>query len=291
MGWGQPVHDAFGGPASEDGRIFLPLAAGGCGVGCRYCYIPSPNGPARAMSPSRLRAMLKSLTKSKAWRAGPTGPIISIGYDTELAMTDAVLANALTCLDFAREHGLPVQLATKFPLPAPLRERLESWPGSGPATAVFTSITTVALSSRLEPGAPDPAKRAANFHRIGDGWLSYALIKPFLAFSAEDQKCLVDLLTRHARPDGVVVGIRYRRAAAPVTRPDDEDVRRHPIMPNWTGVPLPGQARDLVARLTTLGLRVFLSTRCVSAHHNRSGHGMSVKQRSPELCVGCGACP
>lgn len=281
------MHDALVQPSVEDGRIFLPLGDGGCGVGCRYCYIPAPARQVGAIPPSHLSAMLESLTSGATWQPGPDGPILAIGCDTELAMTEGVLAHALTCLDLAQEYHLPVQLATKFPLPTELRARLDAWPPTLPRVVVFTSITSVTLSRRLEPAAPSPQRRAGNFRRTSDGWLSYALIKPFLAFSKDDQDALFDLLAAAPRPDGVVVGIRYRRTG---DQPGDP-ARPHPVAPGWTSVPLPSPARRFVDRLTELNLPVFLNTRCVSAYHNGTMHGMFIRKGSPELCVDCGACP
>ncbi|HEY8473263.1 MAG TPA: hypothetical protein VIL37_11605 [Natronosporangium sp.] len=102
----------------EDDRIFVPLVERGCGVGCRYCYISAPQAEIQAISPIRLRELLDSLTSSGVWRTGPEGPLIAIGHDTEFAGSAATIANALACLDFARHHRLPLQLATKFPLSA-----------------------------------------------------------------------------------------------------------------------------------------------------------------------------
>ena len=272
------------GVASECGRVFVPLAVSGCGVGCKYCYIGSPAGRARALPASRMAVLLRGLARSIDAGTITTDTLVAIGCDTEVAISSAMTANALMCLDFADTYRLPVQLATKFPLPEPLRHRLDSWSPHNPHPVVFTTITTIASSARIEPNAPRPAERVVNFGPHGGHWLSYALVKPFLAQSESDICELLALLDGN-RPDGVVVGIRYRRAAGTAVPGSP-----HPIAEDWMSVPLPQEARAFMARLLSMGFRLFMNTRCVSAWHNSGPQGVLVRRDHPHLCVNCGAC-
>jgi DNA repair photolyase len=268
----------------QDGRAFIPLALHGCGVGCKYCYIGSPKRAAEALSASQMFEMLRTVSDHISGALAGPRPILAIGCDTELAISEAVTANAMLCLDFARDFRLPVQLATKFPLPEPVLQRLECWPNRGPGPIVFTTITTIALSSRLEPNAPTPWQRSANFRPHSEAWQSYALIKPFLETSRADLDALLELLGRE-RPDGIVVGVRYRRSRMPNMLGDV-----HPVATKWLAVRPSEASRQFAERLTALGFRVFLNTQCASAWHNASSDGLVVKHKYPHLCVNCGAC-
>jgi hypothetical protein len=278
------VVDRSGHVTLQDGRAFIPLASRGCGIGCKYCYIASPASAVEALPEARVRDLLQTLGDHIDRLPSASRPILAIGCDTEIAISRAVLANAMMCLDFATELHLPVQVATKFPLPDPLLHRFDHWPIDCPKPIVFTTITTMLLSSRLEPNAPTPEKRSANFRRHGIAWRSFALIKPFLETSHKDRETLLELLMR-GRPDGIVVGVRYRRARAS-NAPGDV----HPVAKKWIAVPPSVAALQFVTRLTELGFRVFMNTQCASAWHNASSDGLIVKQKYPHLCVNCGAC-
>jgi hypothetical protein len=199
-------------------------------------------------------------------------------------MSMGVLANAMICLEFAAELQLPVQLSTKFPLPCGLLRRLDSWPSDNPKPIVFTTITTTSLSSTLEPNAPTPEERSINFRGHREAWYSYALIKPFIESCLDDRESLLSLLAQ-GRPDGIVVGVRYRRARTPNALADV-----HPVARGWIAVPPSEAAQQFVLRLAGMGFRVFMNTQCASAWHNASSDGLVVKQNYPHLCVNCGAC-
>ena len=269
----------------EQGRAFVPLAATGCGVGCKYCYIDHPAEPAVALSSAAIKDSLRRLEEALRSPSSQREPLLAIGCDTEVAVSDSIVQNALDCFEFAQEHRLPIQLSTKFPLPERLRQSFDSWPLDQPRPVVFTTITTVSLSARIEPNAPRPAERATNFGHHGGPWLSYALIKPFIGATARDADSLIELLIEN-RPDGIVVGVRYRRRTSAASQGSE-----HPFAKGWIGQAPSVDARDFVARLAGLGFRVFMNTRCVSAWHNSSTHGQLIKREYPYLCVGCGACP
>ncbi|MGH3407974.1 MAG: hypothetical protein ACRDRJ_36570 [Streptosporangiaceae bacterium] len=268
----------------RDGRAFVPIARSGCGVACKYCYIAAPADNVVPLSPLQVNSLLDDLRNYTLRPDGPR-PIMAIGCDTEVGISPQLTNNVLACLDFAVRHGLPVQIATKFPLAEALRDALENWPGHLAPPMVFTTITTVTISQRIEPNAPDPVARAANFDRHLPRWQSYALIKPFLNTSSEDKDLLVNLLAAH-RPDGVVVGVRYRRRNAPGNLGDP-----HPVAPDWIAT-LPSEpARMFVRRLYELGLRVFMNTQCASSWHDPSLDSTIVRVHYPHLCVQCGRCP
>jgi hypothetical protein len=212
-------------------------------------------------------------------------PIMAIGCDTEVGVSPQLTDNVLICLGFAARYGLPVQIATKFPLASALREALESWPTGSTAPIIFTTITTITLSEHIEPNAPGPIERAANFAAHFPAWRSYALVKPFLNTSHEDKEYLLNLLASH-RPDGVVVGVRYRRRHTSANRGDP-----HPIAPDWISTLPSESAKMFVRRLTELGLRVFMNTQCASFWHDPSLDSTVVRNNYPHLCVRCGRCP
>jgi hypothetical protein len=270
--------------ALRDSRAFVPIAQSGCGVACKYCYISKPASAVMPLSPVQMHALLDGLG-SYIQRPGEPRPIMSIGCDTEVGVSPQLTDNVLICLDFAARHGLPVQIATKFPLAPALREALENWPADSAPAMVFTTITTVALSARIEPNAPHPVERSANFAAHLPTWQSYALIKPFLNTSYKDKEYLLNLLTLR-RPDGVVVGVRYRKRREP-----ESDGDPHPIAPDWIA-DLPSEpAKAFVRRLSALGLRVFMNTQCASSWHDPSLDSTVVRDNYPYLCVQCGRCP
>lgn len=271
--------------ALEQGRAFIPLAVNGCGVGCKYCYIDQPGERAVALSSSAIDQSLREVQDTLDPSSGESDTLLAVGCDTEVGISGSIIQNALKCFEFAQEHRLPIQLATKFPLPQPLRECFEAWPPDQPRPVVFTTITTISISARIEPNAPRPAERAVNFDRHEGPWLSYALIKPFLEATSHDAEALIGLLSER-RPDGAVVGARYRRRAAAT-----ESGSEHPFAKGWIGQTPSMDARKLINRLRSINLPVFMNTRCVSAWHNSSRHGQYIKREYPYLCVGCGACP
>lgn len=267
----------------RDSRVFVPIAQSGCGVACKYCYIPAPASGVVPLSPGLMCDLLEQL-RTFLQRPDEPRPIMAIGCDTEVGVSTDLADNVLRCLDFAVTHDLPVQLATKFPLSQPLRETLGRWPADAAPPIVFTTITTAAMSQRLEPNAPTPAERSANFADHSPSWRSYALIKPFLPTSADDKDSLIDLLAMN-RPDGVVVGVRYRRRHSLANRGDP-----HPIAPDWIAN-LPSESAKLfIARLSDLGLRVFMNTQCASSWHDPSLDSSIVRDKYPHLCVQCGRC-
>src|SRR5215831_3101686 len=234
----------------HEDRAFIPLAVSGCGVGCKYCYIDRPASDVDPLPAAHMRNILKDvedyLSVPRQLR-----PIIAIGCDTALGISPALVANALMCLDFAAAYRLPIQISTKFPLDQSVRRRLDGWIFTDCHPVVFTTITTALLSARIEPGAPTPAIRATNFRRHTRSWSSYALIKPFLATSESDKEALLKLLERN-RPDGVVVGIRYRRKVAQDSLGD-----LHPIAKEWLALPPSESAQRFTARLSEMGHRVL----------------------------------
>lgn len=270
--------------ALRDNRVFIPLARSGCGVACKYCYIPAPAAKVVPLSRAHMSKLLDDLRNHLQ---GPeqSRPIMAIGCDTEVGISPELTANVLACLDFATRHDLPVQIATKFPLRPPLREALESWPTDSTAPMVFTTITTITLSKRIEPNAPSPIERAANFTAHLPAWQSYALVKPFLNTPPDDKERLLNLLAAH-RPDGVVVGVRYRRRHTPADLGDP-----HPIAPDWISTLPSESARMFVRKLSDLGLRVFMNTQCASFWHDPSLDPTVVRNNYPHLCVRCGRCP
>jgi hypothetical protein len=270
----------------EPGRAFIPLALSGCGVGCRYCYIDRPGEDANALPVSEMKRLLNDFQRHIHASPSTRGTLVAIGCDTEVGVSDRLVENAILCLEFASRHELPVQLSTKFPLPTLLRDAFDSWRPDQPRPVVFTTITTTSLSARIEPRAPSPVERATNFGPRRTSWLSYALIKPFTDATARDAEGLTDLLDKY-RPDGAVVGVRYRRRPEPAATPIGE----HPFAKGWFGGPPSVDAGQLRQKLVAIGLPVFMNTRCVSAWHNSSRHGEIVKRNHPYLCVDCGACP
>jgi hypothetical protein len=270
--------------AFRDSRAFIPIARSGCGVACKYCYISAPASKAVPLSRRHMYKLLDEL-RSYIHQSHQPRPIMAIGCDTEVGVSPQLTDNALICLDFAARYSLPVQIATKFPLASALREALEGWPAVSAPPMVFTTITTLTLSRRIEPNAPDPAERSLNFMTHLPTWQSYALIKPFLSTTPEDKEFLLDLLASH-RPDGVVVGVRYRRRHALDNHGDP-----HPIAPDWISALPSDSARVFLRRLGELGLRVFMNTQCASSWHDPTLDPTVVRDNYPYLCVQCGRCP
>lgn len=272
---------------AEPDRIFVELASEGCGVGCRYCYIAKPASKARPLPITEVQATLDRIAASLSRNDSPP-PLLSLACDTEIGTSRAMLDNAEECLHFAARNKIAVQFATKFRLPSTLISLLNEWPVDSPKPVAFTTITTVERHQLLEPGAPHPDERAENFVIPRKRWLSYALVKPFNASSTADSKALLNILL-HKRPDGAVVGVRYRRRPASHTT---ESTKRHehPYMKNWIAETPTQQAKQFAQSLQDAGIVRFASTRCATAWHNATGHGQVIYQRSPHLCTGCGIC-
>ncbi|MGH8424975.1 MAG: hypothetical protein ACRER3_21860 [Pseudomonas fluorescens] len=271
----------------ENNRVFVDLVAKGCGVGCKYCYISAPSATVEPLTATELKVVLRRVEQIVHDSRNDSKPLLAIGCDTEIDASRVVQERANECLQFAQKHRLPLQIATKFPLSQQLLARLNCWPAQCPMPTVFTTITTVSLFRQLEPGAPPPAERARNFTTGRQRWLSYALVKPFLPASAKDSRGLLDLFLR-SRPDGVVVGVHYRRGDHFVDK--SKKSFEHPYNRDWHSSGLSQQAREFVSLLQMHDIRTFATTRCVTAWHNKTNHGQSVKRHSPELCVNCGAC-
>ncbi len=269
--------------AFRDGRAFIPIARSGCGIGCKYCYISAPSAKVQPLLPEYMHILLGDV-RDHIYKYYQPVPIIAIGCDTEVGVSPQLVNNALICLEFAARYHLPVQLATKFPLPTALRGALDNWPIPNAPPMVFTTITTVTISARIEPNAPSPAERSANFTAHLPTWQSYALIKPFLQTTGEDREALLELLAAN-RPDGVVVGVRYRR------RRTTDHGDPHPVTSDWIATLPSDSARLFILRLTEMGLRVFMNTQCASSWHNLSLDSTIVRNKYPHLCVQCGRCP
>ena len=81
------------------------------------------------------------------------------------------------------------------------------------------------------------------------------------------------------RPDGVVVGTQYNRGTG--HPPKRADHHEHPYVENWYSKSPSEHALKFAGKLRACGFRVFLSTRCVTAWHNASEHGLLVHDRHP----------
>jgi DNA repair photolyase len=268
-------------------RIFIELAEEGCGIGCRYCYISGPSTPVQPLPMTVIAKNLEDIPERFRYSQGKNGPLLSVGCDTEIGANPAVSGNADLCLAFAAEQRLPLQLATKFPLDDSLVKRLDQWPDDAPTPIVFTTITTITRHREMEPKAPPPLERAHNFKIPRKKWLSYALVKPFGPASISDTGPLLELFTT-TQPDGVVVGTQYNRGTAKLS--ERNEYKEHPYIRNWYSKDPMEEALEFAEKIRENGFEVFLSTRCATAHHNKSDHGLIIHNQYPMLCVKCGSC-
>jgi hypothetical protein len=265
-------------------RIFLELAESGCGVGCKYCYIPEPAEQVRPLPVTSVAATLVALERHPNFSPGRRGTLLAIGCDTELGLNPQLTQSVCLALDFALKHDIPVQLATKYPLSPTVLNYLAKFDVASGKPVIFTSLTVVTDHRRLEPGAPSAQRRAQNFLVTPRVWLSYALIKPFLIATWQDRLNILSFLEQY-KPDGVVVGVPYRPARYDVERDGD-----HPYAVGWSGNRPSAQARQFVELVRSRGHRVFMNTECAVDFHNRTGGGQLVHDQYNYLCVGCGAC-
>jgi hypothetical protein len=267
-----------------ESRIFLELAESGCGVGCKYCYIPNPAEQVQPLPTASVSAKLVAIERHPKFCPGHKGTLLAIGCDTELGLNPHLSQSVCLALGFALKHDIPVQLATKYPLSLPVLNYLARFDVASHKPVIFTSFTVVTDPRKLEPGAPSVQRRAQNFLVAPRVWLSYALIKPFLIATWRDRLNILNFLEQY-RPDGVVVGVPYRPSRKNVER-DGE----HPFVGDWSGNRPSAEARQFVELVRNRGHKVFMNTECVVAFHNRTGHAQQVHDQRNYLCVGCGAC-
>lgn len=268
-------------PLFVGARAFIPLAYTGCGFGCSYCYIPAPRLATRPLESEQVRIDLERVRTDPRFIAGPDGTVVSVGCDTEPFRTAASTLLACQVLLWVREHGNPLQLATKSVVPPSVLRILDDWPAGGPHPVVFTSLTSITNASRVEPGAPAPALRARNFGPDSRRWISAAMIKPVLPATERDLPALVDLMGLH-RPDYIVVGVRYQ--------PSAKGKAPHPVASQWRGDDPGDLEAAVVDGLAAVGVPVFHHSLCVGAHANRSRHAREVFEGYPHLCASCGVC-
>lgn len=268
-------------PRFEGRRVFVPIATAGCGWGCAYCYIPSPKQPVASLPEDVLRHDLEELERAGAFSVGPGGTVISVGCDSEPFVTPTSTARTLAILRWARERDNPVQLATKSRLPPDAVDELDRWNDNDSIPTVFTSITSVAHTDRLEPGAPPAEVRATNFAHQPRAWVSAAMVKPYLAATERDRDALVDLFAR-TRPDAIVVGTHYRANGRG---------KAHPFEATWAAVPGTLSGTRFVAALGDLDMPVFHHSLCVSATTAGDDQALEVFREHPSVCAQCGLCP
>ena len=259
-------------------RVFLPFTHFGCGIGCTYCYIDHPSAPAEYLSDHEIGEHVASIPRQ-------SDAIACLASDTDPFVTERSTAIAETYLRACEAAGVCVQIATKCVLPTSIRDILDSWVGNKPI--VFTTITSVRLASRMEPGAPSAQLRATNFRRQSDRWRSVALVKPLLSLSDSDRCDLIDLILS-VPPDAAVFGSRFRRRR--YGPHSSEHMFLHPCKKGWVGsAPQPHELAATV-RLRDAGVPVFMNTECVVDYFNHNGAGIHIRETFAELCTSCGVC-
>jgi len=260
-------------------RVFPRFVHHGCGIGCSYCYIDGPADPPVYLNDEEVETWLRQI---------PEGPsvTVSLASDTEPFLTARSIDIAERYLRACQQRMVNVQISTKCQLPKSTLALLDQWQ-SPQRPVVFTTITSVELAARLEPGAVSPALRAVNFQGHSDSWRSVALVKPLLHLSITDRHEVAALLA-DASPDAVVLGVRYWRAHGAELA--DESLLRHPCDPRWVGVTPSDRDLELVGALSVPGRPIFMNTECVVDYFNHNGSGRQIFERYNQLCTHCGVC-
>lgn len=264
----------------EGTRVFIPLAASGCGYGCTYCYVPNFDERSTPLTSQDMVDYVERIRTDSRFVPGPTGTIFGLGCDTEPFNSRTNIDNVLYLFEAAAATSNPIQVATKTPLPTRVRAALENH--AGPRPVVYTSFTCVRSAPLVEPSAPPPALRAANFAIHGDSWTSAAMIKPVTPTTARERVGLRLLLTDN-KPDFIVVGSTY-------TSTTDADEQPHPLANTWTSPGLSSAADAVASEMSRLGVPIYAHSLCGCANTWRSAHALEVYNDYEELCTKCGLC-
>ncbi len=228
----QERRDSFG---YADTRVFVPLSSNeGCTIGCKYCYIAALGEQPTPFAPAQFSEMLYGITEDPRYTHGDT--LISFGCVDDPfhpGLTDNLIQGLAHFAKFDSPHSPLLQLASKLTVPEEIKEFAADWPKNKYPPVTSVSLTTIANAATIEPNAPNPEQRAANFHTLRVlGWCSIAMMKPFSPGMPRETDNFADLYSRH-QPDAIVVGSRYTRE-----RPGNSQPQRphHPTAPNWVEI-------------------------------------------------------
>jgi len=199
--WGEG-HYLFGGQK----RLFVNPALG-CESGCRYCYLPTLG--LKLMDKPRVTSvasLIQALDSSIAWIKGQT--LISVGCYTE-PWARTIKPNTRSLLAYFREHGNPLQIATKQPLTGEDVSFFAKLFKNSKSFAFFVSLPVATNIKQLEPNTATYSDRVGNIAMLLNAGVPVVLyIKPVLPRETiKNLRKYVHIVQRYRIP--VVVGAMF----------------------------------------------------------------------------------
>ena len=269
-------------PSFNGNRLFIPLASSGCGIGCKYCYIPSPKKKVIPLSKNTLLKDIETAIKNPKFKAGSFGTVISLGCDTDPFASRETTSLTLEALNVFKALCNPIQLSTKCLIPQDIIHFLNNWPESNPKPIVYTSLTTISKAKLLEPNAQAVRDRIKNLIGSNGRWLVGIMIKPVLETTLQDQDQFHKLLSLYT-PDVLIIGVRYIPQKKLGFNP-------HPFETSWNGGSFSPSELKFAKSFYIFKFPVFFSSLCATAKFLNSAHALNIYENYPNLCTQCGLC-
>jgi hypothetical protein len=268
----------------EGGRAFLPISQKGCGSGCKYCYISAPSAKQLLFDSAAISKLCDDLLNSAAFRPGREGTLISITPETEPFKTKSSTSLVIQIIRAVTRFGNPIQVSTKELLSPTVYDAIDDASTYVGQVLIFTSMSSLSLSDRIEPYAPTARMRFSNFLATDARMFRTCLyLKPFMPSLLRDVDALGELALRH-RPNAVCIGMAYARSKRSYRY-------HHPVHPNWVS---PGMTldmrifRDRIAALTHIPS--FFNSTCVSSFFANREPPRAIWRDDTALCVKCRGC-
>ena len=270
-------------PTFDEGRLFLPLSISGCGIGCKYCYIPSPQKRVVPISKELLTKDINSILKSDKFKSGPLGTVISIGCDTDPFLNSQTSKLVIDILSIFKNLRNPIQLSTKCIIPNDILSLLNNWPDSNPKPIIFTSLSSISMANKIEPHAPSVLSRIRNLTFSNKHWITGVMIKPIIKATLKDKEEIYNLLSFFI-PNIIIIGVRY----SPIFK---SGYPPHPLEKKWFGIPFSTAELKFSNFLKeNLGIPIYHSSLCATANSIKSSHALNIFKNHSNVCANCGLC-
>lgn len=296
-------------PGYRAGRFFLsPML--GCTARCAFCYTRSfgyrfPTGHRNEYG---VEASMAWIRQHPLYRPGRAGSIISIGaWGDPFPPDEDDRQHTLTWVRAACALGNPVQLMSRFEVPAPIVAAVVDaivYPGQ---LLFSTSMSSVTRAAEIERYADPPERRLLTLEAFRRrGVPTNVMVKPFLpGVTDQDADAIVALLRDHGVPSCVVGGLYWDDTIAKATQGVariEADVLDGPGTGATTGQPLdcepgatmralPADHLDaFVDQLWAGGVAAFKKSACANSYAAGTDLGLRERPEYRNACVECGVC-
>lgn len=281
-----PAHMHFlttGGVSSD--RVFVNITTSGCGSGCSYCYIINPTGKQVFVDMGALTGSGDALRAHPDFRPGPRGTIISLCPDSDPFKVPEATMRTEEVLRSVLPLGNPVQIPTKEKMPLSTL-RLIRDNAAHNQVVMFTSFSSLAKASKIEPNAASVEDRVSNFRACREhGVFSGMYLKPFLPSTLNDLDQVISIL-KESPPDSICVGILYS-----TTDKADSTAYGHPVHSNLTAGAIDTKFERFVEGIkANSSVPLFHSSVCVTAWALDRYPTPHIWIDHPTLCVNCRDC-